>query len=93
LTFDLLFITGDPTVFGNLSPPDEVIDAVVESLRSMRFNGYAPSTGKRKKNIHSFIHSFVLSSNDKMRKKRKTDMGSDFPSSSRLSNGVSRLTF
>ena len=54
LTFDLLFIlAGDPTVFGNLSPPDEVIDAVVESVRSMRFNGYAPSTGKKKR--HSFI--------------------------------------
>lgn len=34
-------------MFGNLSPPDEVINAVVESVQSMRFNGYAPSTGKK----------------------------------------------
>ena len=37
---------GDPTVFGNLNPPEEAIEAVVESVRSMQFNGYAPSTGK-----------------------------------------------
>jgi len=36
---------GDPTVFGNLSPPCEAIEAVVESVRSTQFNGYAPSTG------------------------------------------------
>jgi len=36
---------GDPTVFGNLKPAEEVMEAVVESVRSMRFNGYAPSTG------------------------------------------------
>lgn len=36
---------GDPTIFGNLVPPDEVIEAVVDSVRSMKFNGYAPSTG------------------------------------------------
>lgn len=36
---------GDPTVFGNLVPPDEVIGAVVKSVQSMKYNGYAPSTG------------------------------------------------
>ncbi|KDR15584.1 tyrosine aminotransferase isoform X2 [Zootermopsis nevadensis] len=36
---------GDPTVFGNLKPPVEVIDAVQECLTSFRYNGYAPSTG------------------------------------------------
>jgi tyrosine aminotransferase len=36
---------GDPTIFGNL-PLDPVIeDAVVESLRSRKRNGYAPSIG------------------------------------------------
>ena len=39
-------VAGDPTVFGNLSPPCEAIEAVVESVRSTQFNGYAPSTGK-----------------------------------------------
>jgi hypothetical protein len=37
--------SGDPTVFGNLKPPVEVIDAVQECLMSFRYNGYAPSTG------------------------------------------------
>ncbi|PNF35002.1 Tyrosine aminotransferase [Cryptotermes secundus] len=36
---------GDPTVFGNLKPPVEVIEAMQESLLSIRYNGYAPSTG------------------------------------------------
>ena len=36
---------GDPTTFGNL-PLDEVIeDAVVDSVRSKKRNGYAPSVG------------------------------------------------
>ena len=36
---------GDPTTFGNLRPPKEVIDAVQQSLVSQLYNGYAPSTG------------------------------------------------
>ncbi|XP_033201859.1 tyrosine aminotransferase isoform X2 [Bombus vosnesenskii] len=36
---------GDPTTFGNLKPPKEVIDAVQQSLVSQLYNGYAPSTG------------------------------------------------
>lgn len=36
---------GDPTVFGNLRPPREAIEAVQETLTSLLFNGYAPSTG------------------------------------------------
>lgn len=36
---------GDPTTFGNLKPPKEVIEAVQESLNSQLYNGYAPSTG------------------------------------------------
>ncbi|XP_076297194.1 tyrosine aminotransferase isoform X2 [Lasioglossum baleicum] len=36
---------GDPTIFGNLKPPKEVIAAVQESLVSELYNGYAPSTG------------------------------------------------
>jgi hypothetical protein len=41
-----LTFSGDPTVFGNLKPPVEVIEAVQESLLSIRHNGYAPSTGR-----------------------------------------------
>ncbi|XP_032794193.1 tyrosine aminotransferase isoform X1 [Daphnia magna] len=36
---------GDPTIFGNLCPSEEIVEAVVESVRSMKYNGYAPSTG------------------------------------------------
>ncbi|KAF4526292.1 hypothetical protein B566_EDAN013653 [Ephemera danica] len=35
----------DPTIFGNLSPPAEVINAVVESVQSLKYNGYAPCVG------------------------------------------------
>ncbi|CAH1396524.1 unnamed protein product [Nezara viridula] len=36
---------GDPTIFGNLKPPSEVLDALIESVSSQRYNGYAPSAG------------------------------------------------
>lgn len=36
---------GDPTVFGNLKTADQVIEGIVESARSSKFNGYAPSAG------------------------------------------------
>ncbi|CAG0917235.1 unnamed protein product [Notodromas monacha] len=39
---------GDPTVFGNLGPPEEAIDAIVDTVRGAAFNGYAPSTGAKK---------------------------------------------
>jgi len=36
---------GDPTVFGNLLPAKEVVDAVHAALDSQKCNGYGPSTG------------------------------------------------
>lgn len=36
---------GDPTLFGNLSPPDIVTESMVESIRSGKYNGYLPSHG------------------------------------------------
>lgn len=39
------YFEGDPTTFGNLKPPKEVIEAVQESVASQLYNGYAPSTG------------------------------------------------
>lgn len=36
---------GDPTVFGNLKPAKEITEALVESIQSFKYNGYAPSTG------------------------------------------------
>lgn len=38
---------GDPTLFGNLKPCEEMTAAVAESVLSMKYNGYAPSTGYR----------------------------------------------
>lgn len=40
------FFAGDPTVFGNLKPAEEITEAVVTSIRSGKYNGYGPSTGK-----------------------------------------------
>ncbi|XP_044741744.1 tyrosine aminotransferase [Chrysoperla carnea] len=36
---------GDPTTFGNLKCPPEVVTAIKKSLDSFQYNGYAPSTG------------------------------------------------
>merc|ERR1719510_1601713 len=36
---------GDPTVFGNLLPAKQVVDAVHAALDSQKCNGYGPSTG------------------------------------------------
>ena len=38
---------GDPTIFGNLTPCKEIIDAVQTSLKSMKCHGYIPSVGTR----------------------------------------------
>ena len=43
---DLTLLTGDPTIFGNLKPPAEVIKALTECLESGKYNGYAPATGE-----------------------------------------------
>ena len=37
--------SGDPSVFGNLEPCNEMISAVVKCLKQSKHNGYAPSTG------------------------------------------------
>lgn len=36
---------GDPTVFGNLPVPEEMDDAVIDKIRSHKYNGYNPSIG------------------------------------------------
>lgn len=36
---------GDPTVFGNLKPAENVVDAIVKSVKSEKWNGYLPSVG------------------------------------------------
>ncbi|XP_058956402.2 tyrosine aminotransferase [Pocillopora verrucosa] len=36
---------GDPSVFGNLEPCQEMLEAVVKCLKQSKHNGYAPSTG------------------------------------------------
>ncbi|CAH0388834.1 unnamed protein product [Bemisia tabaci] len=39
---------GDPTVFGNLGPAQEAVDAVIKSAASYGHNGYTASTGNMK---------------------------------------------
>ncbi|KAF2355837.1 Tyrosine/nicotianamine aminotransferase [Trinorchestia longiramus] len=36
---------GDPTVFGNLKPAESVVQAVIDSVKSGKNNGYASATG------------------------------------------------
>lgn len=39
-------LQGDPTIFGNLKPPTQAVEAIKESVASQLYNGYAPSTGE-----------------------------------------------
>ena len=39
------FCLGDPSVFGNLEPCQEMLEAVLKCLKQSKHNGYAPSTG------------------------------------------------
>ena len=36
---------GDPTLFGNLKPPDIVSQSLIQTITSGSYNGYLPSTG------------------------------------------------
>lgn len=36
---------GDPTVFGNLKPAENVIEAIIDAVKSEKWNGYLPSVG------------------------------------------------
>lgn len=36
---------GDPTIFGNMKTHEEINSAIVRSLQSYKYNGYAPSVG------------------------------------------------
>ena len=36
---------GDPTVFGNLKPAENVVKAIADGVQSGKCNGYGPSTG------------------------------------------------
>ena len=42
----LFIFLGDPTVFGNLPVPEEMDDAVIDKIRSHKYNGYNPSIGR-----------------------------------------------
>jgi len=53
---------GDPTVFGNLEPCNEMVDAVMKCIKDSKHNGYAPSTGYVKtREAIAADHSFPLS--------------------------------
>ncbi|XP_074597628.1 tyrosine aminotransferase [Brevipalpus obovatus] len=36
---------GDPTIFGNIEPHPAIMEAMIESLKSNKYNGYLPSNG------------------------------------------------
>lgn len=36
---------GDPTLFGNLIPSEESIDAIIKTIQQGKHNGYTPSMG------------------------------------------------
>ena len=45
--YDVISLSiGDPTIFGNLLPHENMISAMEESLRSHKHNGYAPAVGE-----------------------------------------------
>lgn len=43
--FSLNTFLGDPSVFGNLDPCNEMVDSVVNCIKKAKHNGYSPSTG------------------------------------------------
>lgn len=44
--FLFLFISGDPTVFGNLPTDGAVLQSMKDAIDSQQYNGYAPSIGE-----------------------------------------------
>lgn len=54
------FALGDPTVFGNLLPHENMLLAVEDSLRSHRNNGYLPAIGKNQMNQILGMNEFLL---------------------------------
>lgn len=41
----VIVVLGDPTIFGNLSPSENITEALIRSVKSNQFNGYLPSNG------------------------------------------------
>ena len=53
---DLISLSiGDPTHYGNMLPPVEALEAIVDAVQSPTSHGYAPSFGRK---IRSFVCSF-----------------------------------
>jgi len=40
-----MHMIGDPTIFGNLKPCENITDAMIESVQSSKNNGYFPAAG------------------------------------------------
>lgn len=51
---------GDPTHYGNMLPPVEALEAIVEAVQLPTSHGYAPSFGKNKKIKFSLIFMFFF---------------------------------
>lgn len=55
-----LLCKGDPTVFGNLPTDPEVTQAMKDALDSGKYNGYAPSIGKRLLRLYPVPSKFLV---------------------------------
>lgn len=58
---DLISLSiGDPTHYGNMLPPVEALEAIVDAVQSPTSHGYAPSFGRNIR-LFSFFSTFIIS--------------------------------
>lgn len=46
LSFFNFHISGDPTLFGNFKPCQQIVDSMLETISTGKFNGYSPAAGR-----------------------------------------------
>ncbi|KAH9423029.1 hypothetical protein DERP_007621 [Dermatophagoides pteronyssinus] len=53
---------GDPTLFGNFKPCDEILDAMLTTVNSSKFNGYQPASGNEeaRKAVAEYCSSYGM---------------------------------
>ena len=63
-----IFPTGDPTVFGDFKPCEEIKNAIVESIETGLYHGYQPSVGREdaRKAIAEYCAKFGMNVNEKV---------------------------
>lgn len=55
-------LIGDPTLFGNFKPCDEILDAMLTTVNSSKFNGYQPASGNEeaRKAVAEYCSSYGM---------------------------------